>query len=175
MVTRRLWGQCRSQVGTQMFNNGCFHFEYSREETLHSFLSISRTHVLNNHWNQMVSTPVCVFMVTLEETVVGDYSVCVCKMNEKWTPLNSLLCPGQYFASIMIIVGMSVIATVVVLQYHHHDPNGGNMPKWVRLISSVQSFPYIVLYSLWYLCLFPIWYIYIFYCINFFFLLIFQH
>lgn len=31
----------------------------------------------------MVSTPVCVFMVTLEETVVGDYSVCVCKMNEK--------------------------------------------------------------------------------------------
>ncbi|XP_033831157.1 cholinergic receptor, nicotinic, alpha 11 [Periophthalmus magnuspinnatus] len=41
---------------------------------------------------------------------------------------------GQYFASIMIIVGMSVIATVVVLQYHHHDPNGGNMPKWVRLV-----------------------------------------
>uniref|UniRef100_A0A8C6SFF5 Si:ch211-39a7.1 n=1 Tax=Neogobius melanostomus TaxID=47308 RepID=A0A8C6SFF5_9GOBI len=41
---------------------------------------------------------------------------------------------GQYFASIMIIVGMSVIATVIVLQYHHHDPNGGTMPKWVRLV-----------------------------------------
>ncbi|XP_077446502.1 neuronal acetylcholine receptor subunit alpha-7-like [Stigmatopora argus] len=41
---------------------------------------------------------------------------------------------GQYFASIMVIVGMSVIATVVVLQYHHHDPNGGNMPKWVKLV-----------------------------------------
>uniref|UniRef100_A0A8C1SSE4 Neuronal acetylcholine receptor subunit alpha-7 n=1 Tax=Cyprinus carpio TaxID=7962 RepID=A0A8C1SSE4_CYPCA len=41
---------------------------------------------------------------------------------------------GQYFASIMIIVGMSVIATVVVLQYHHHDPNGGNMPKWVQIV-----------------------------------------
>uniref|UniRef100_A0A8C9VVY3 Neuronal acetylcholine receptor subunit alpha-7 n=1 Tax=Scleropages formosus TaxID=113540 RepID=A0A8C9VVY3_SCLFO len=41
---------------------------------------------------------------------------------------------GQYFASIMIIVGMSVIATVVVLQYHHHEPNGGNMPKWVQLV-----------------------------------------
>ncbi|XP_010766197.1 cholinergic receptor, nicotinic, alpha 11 [Notothenia coriiceps] len=41
---------------------------------------------------------------------------------------------GQYFASIMIIVGMSVMATVVVLQYHHHDPNGGNMPKWVQLV-----------------------------------------
>ncbi|XP_063041883.1 cholinergic receptor, nicotinic, alpha 11 [Engraulis encrasicolus] len=41
---------------------------------------------------------------------------------------------GQYFASIMIIVGMSVIATVVVLQYHHHDPSGGNMPKWMQLV-----------------------------------------
>uniref|UniRef100_A0A673IMT7 Neuronal acetylcholine receptor subunit alpha-7 n=1 Tax=Sinocyclocheilus rhinocerous TaxID=307959 RepID=A0A673IMT7_9TELE len=41
---------------------------------------------------------------------------------------------GQYFASTMIIVGMSVIATVVVLQYHHHDPNGGNMPRWVQIV-----------------------------------------
>ncbi|KAJ8383790.1 hypothetical protein AAFF_G00214770 [Aldrovandia affinis] len=41
---------------------------------------------------------------------------------------------GQYFASTMIIVGMSVVATVVVLQHHHHDPNGGNMPKWVQLV-----------------------------------------
>ncbi|XP_048085465.1 cholinergic receptor, nicotinic, alpha 11 [Alosa alosa] len=41
---------------------------------------------------------------------------------------------GQYFASIMIIVGMSVIATTVVLQYHHHDPTGGTMPKWVQLV-----------------------------------------
>ncbi|XP_062385709.1 cholinergic receptor, nicotinic, alpha 11 [Sardina pilchardus] len=41
---------------------------------------------------------------------------------------------GQYFASIMIIVGMSVIATTVVLQYHHHDPTGGSMPKWVQLV-----------------------------------------
>lgn len=30
---------------------------------------------------------------------------------------------------------MSVVATVVVLQYHHHDPNGGTMPKWVSLSS----------------------------------------
>uniref|UniRef100_A0A3B5MSJ1 Uncharacterized protein n=1 Tax=Xiphophorus couchianus TaxID=32473 RepID=A0A3B5MSJ1_9TELE len=46
---------------------------------------------------------------------------------------------GQYFASIMIIVGMSVIATVVVLQYHHHDPNGGHMPKWVRHFTTCIS------------------------------------
>lgn len=40
--------------------------------------------------------------------------------------------PAQYFASTMIIVGLSVVVTVIVLQYHHHDPEGGKMPKWVR-------------------------------------------
>uniref|UniRef100_A0A8C7K713 Neuronal acetylcholine receptor subunit alpha-7-like n=1 Tax=Oncorhynchus kisutch TaxID=8019 RepID=A0A8C7K713_ONCKI len=40
---------------------------------------------------------------------------------------------GQYFVSTMVTVGMSVVATVVVLQYHHHDPNSGDMPQWVRL------------------------------------------
>ncbi|KAE8288832.1 Neuronal acetylcholine receptor subunit alpha-7 Precursor [Larimichthys crocea] len=30
---------------------------------------------------------------------------------------------GQYFASTMVIVGMSVVATVIVLQFHHHNPN----------------------------------------------------
>ena len=44
-----------------------------------------------------------------------------------WSPI------GQYFASTMVIVGMSVVATVIVLQYHHHDPNTGNMPQWVRV------------------------------------------
>uniref|UniRef100_G3RVQ9 Cholinergic receptor nicotinic alpha 7 subunit n=1 Tax=Gorilla gorilla gorilla TaxID=9595 RepID=G3RVQ9_GORGO len=39
---------------------------------------------------------------------------------------------AQYFASTMIIVGLSVVVTVIVLQYHHHDPDGGKMPKWVR-------------------------------------------
>ncbi|XP_078527415.1 neuronal acetylcholine receptor subunit alpha-7-like [Lissotriton helveticus] len=40
---------------------------------------------------------------------------------------------GQYFASTMVIVGLSVVATVFVLQYHHHDADGGKMPKWVRI------------------------------------------
>lgn len=44
----------------------------------------------------------------------------------------SLLSAAQYFASTMIIVGLSVVVTVIVLQYHHHDPDGGKMPKWVR-------------------------------------------
>jgi len=46
----------------------------------------------------------------------------------------SSLSPGflaQYFATTMVIVGLSVIATVLVLQYHHHDPDRGKMPKWV--------------------------------------------
>uniref|UniRef100_A0A8C5H0N9 Neuronal acetylcholine receptor subunit alpha-7 n=1 Tax=Gouania willdenowi TaxID=441366 RepID=A0A8C5H0N9_GOUWI len=41
---------------------------------------------------------------------------------------------AQYFASTMIIVGMSVVVTVIVLQFHHHDPHGGKMPKWVRVV-----------------------------------------
>ncbi|XP_023674173.1 neuronal acetylcholine receptor subunit alpha-7-like isoform X1 [Paramormyrops kingsleyae] len=41
---------------------------------------------------------------------------------------------AQYFASIMMIVGFSVVVTVLVLQFHHHDPQGGKMPKWVRVV-----------------------------------------
>ncbi|XP_040020985.1 neuronal acetylcholine receptor subunit alpha-7 [Gasterosteus aculeatus] len=41
---------------------------------------------------------------------------------------------GQYFASIMVIVGTSVVATVIVLQFHHHNPNSGHMPRWVHLV-----------------------------------------
>lgn len=40
---------------------------------------------------------------------------------------------SQYFATTMVIVGLSVIATVIVLQYHHHDPNGSKMPQWTRV------------------------------------------
>lgn len=38
---------------------------------------------------------------------------------------------AQYFASTMMIVGLSVVVTVLVLQFHHHDPQGGKMPRWV--------------------------------------------
>ncbi|XP_068172485.1 neuronal acetylcholine receptor subunit alpha-7-like [Antennarius striatus] len=41
---------------------------------------------------------------------------------------------AQYFATTMVIVGFSVIATVLVLRYHHHDPDGSKMPKWTRVI-----------------------------------------
>ncbi|CAL8268809.1 unnamed protein product [Boreogadus saida] len=41
---------------------------------------------------------------------------------------------AQYFATTMMIVGMSVVVTVIVLQFHHHDPHGGKMPKWVRVV-----------------------------------------
>ncbi|XP_054476874.1 neuronal acetylcholine receptor subunit alpha-7-like isoform X3 [Anoplopoma fimbria] len=41
---------------------------------------------------------------------------------------------GQYFVSTMVIVGMSVVATVFVLQFHHHSPNSGHMPRWVHLV-----------------------------------------
>ncbi|CAL8247247.1 unnamed protein product [Lota lota] len=41
---------------------------------------------------------------------------------------------GQYFVSTMVIVGMSVVATVFVLRFNHHDPNSGSMPKWAQLV-----------------------------------------
>uniref|UniRef100_A0A8C6KKF9 Neuronal acetylcholine receptor subunit alpha-7 n=1 Tax=Nothobranchius furzeri TaxID=105023 RepID=A0A8C6KKF9_NOTFU len=41
---------------------------------------------------------------------------------------------AQYFASTMMIVGLSVVVTVLVLQFHHHDPRGGKMPKWIRVV-----------------------------------------
>ncbi|XP_035275942.1 neuronal acetylcholine receptor subunit alpha-7 isoform X2 [Anguilla anguilla] len=41
---------------------------------------------------------------------------------------------AQYFASTMMIVGLSVVVTVLVLQFHHHDPHGGKMPKWIRVV-----------------------------------------
>lgn len=49
----------------------------------------------------------------------------------------------------MIIVGLSIIATVFVLQYHHHDPNGSKMPKWVSV-----SHPYI--YEVLFFSYFPL-------------------
>ncbi|XP_072839922.2 neuronal acetylcholine receptor subunit alpha-7 isoform X1 [Pogona vitticeps] len=41
---------------------------------------------------------------------------------------------GQYFATTMGMVALSVVATVFVLQYHHHDPDGGCMPRWVQVV-----------------------------------------
>ncbi|KAJ8015605.1 hypothetical protein DPEC_G00027850 [Dallia pectoralis] len=41
---------------------------------------------------------------------------------------------AQYFSCTMMIVGLSVVVTVLVLQFHHHDPQGGKMPRWVRVL-----------------------------------------
>ena len=47
---------------------------------------------------------------------------------------------AQYFASTMMIVGMSVVVTVIVLQFHHHDPRGAKMPKWVSSLNWLNPF-----------------------------------
>ncbi|NXA41008.1 ACHA7 protein, partial [Eudromia elegans] len=46
---------------------------------------------------------------------------------------------AQYFASIMVIVGLSVVVTVLVLQFHHHDPQAGKMPRWVSSFGGKYS------------------------------------
>ncbi|XP_061669946.1 neuronal acetylcholine receptor subunit alpha-7-like [Syngnathoides biaculeatus] len=40
----------------------------------------------------------------------------------------------QYFIITLVIVAHSVFATVVSLQFYHHDPNGAEMPKWIRVV-----------------------------------------
>ncbi|XP_037103164.1 neuronal acetylcholine receptor subunit alpha-7-like [Syngnathus acus] len=51
-------------------------------------------------------------------------------------PANSDSVPliAQYFIITIVIVTLSVIVTVVVLQFHHHDPHGAKMPKWIRVV-----------------------------------------
>lgn len=57
-----------------------------------------------------------------------------------WEMLTVCVCvSAQYFATTMVIVGLSVIATVLVLQYHYHDPDGAKMPRWVREKISITS------------------------------------
>ncbi|XP_068600523.1 neuronal acetylcholine receptor subunit alpha-7-like [Brachionichthys hirsutus] len=52
---------------------------------------------------------------------------------------------AQYFAAIMVIVALSVIATVLVLRCHHHDPDGSKMPEWIRVI--------LLNWCAWFLCM----------------------
>lgn len=51
------------------------------------------------------------------------------------TPATSHTTPliAQYFATVLVIVGLSVMATVLVLHFHHHDPRGAKMPQWTRV------------------------------------------
>lgn len=64
---------------------------------------------------------------------------------------NLMYVSGQYFASTMVIVGMSVVATVIVLQFHHHNPDSGHMPHWVSY-NHEQPTSDIIIHSL--MCLF---------------------
>ncbi|KAL4622741.1 neuronal acetylcholine receptor subunit alpha-7-like [Arapaima gigas] len=41
---------------------------------------------------------------------------------------------AQYFATTMVIVGLSVVTTVFVLQFHYHDPDRGKMPQWMQVV-----------------------------------------
>ncbi|XP_060924490.1 neuronal acetylcholine receptor subunit alpha-7a [Limanda limanda] len=73
--------------------------------------------------------------ISLGITVLLSLTVFMLLVAEIMPPTSdSVPLIAQYFATTMIIVGVSVIATVLVLQFHHHDPNGSKMPKWTRVI-----------------------------------------
>ncbi|XP_020493359.1 neuronal acetylcholine receptor subunit alpha-7 [Labrus bergylta] len=72
--------------------------------------------------------------ISLGITVLLSLTVFMLLVAEIMPPTSdSVPLIAEYFAITMVIVGLSVIATVIVLQYHHHDPNGGKMPKWTRV------------------------------------------
>ncbi|XP_041791344.1 neuronal acetylcholine receptor subunit alpha-7-like [Chelmon rostratus] len=73
--------------------------------------------------------------ISLGITVLLSLTVFMLLVAEIMPPTSdSVPLIAQYFATTMVIVGLSVIATVLVLQYHHHDPDGSKMPKWTRVI-----------------------------------------
>ncbi|XP_034437322.1 neuronal acetylcholine receptor subunit alpha-7a [Hippoglossus hippoglossus] len=73
--------------------------------------------------------------ISLGITVLLSLTVFMLLVAEIMPPTSdSVPLIAQYFATIIVIVGVSVIATVLVLQFHHHDPNGSKMPKWTRVI-----------------------------------------
>ncbi|XP_014911747.1 neuronal acetylcholine receptor subunit alpha-7-like isoform X3 [Poecilia latipinna] len=73
--------------------------------------------------------------ISLGITVLLSLTVFMLMVAEKMpAPSGSVPLIGQYFASTMVIVGMSVVATVIVLQFHHHSLNSGQMPRWVHLV-----------------------------------------
>jgi nicotinic acetylcholine receptor len=51
-------------------------------------------------------------------------------------PTTSLAVPllGVYFASIMVMCTLSVIMTVLVLNFHHRNPDMYEMPLWIRKV-----------------------------------------
>ncbi|XP_077569223.1 neuronal acetylcholine receptor subunit alpha-7-like [Stigmatopora nigra] len=73
--------------------------------------------------------------ITLAITVLLS-SVGLMLLLSKMMPATSDSAPllAQYIVITMVIVALSVVATVVVLRFHHHDPNGAKMPKWVRIV-----------------------------------------
>jgi len=46
---------------------------------------------------------------------------------------------GMYFACIMLMCSLSVVFTVLVLNYHHRTPDTHEMPDWVSVTNTPSS------------------------------------
>ena len=121
----RLVSACRhhgSAISDCLHADGCrdyaCHFRFCSTDRWVSFWHSACMYLLNWLLQGGVGNWHCWLQIVSSSTIV-----CVI--------CSPLSVSGQYFVSTMVIVGMSVIATVTVLQFHHHNPNGGQMPRWV--------------------------------------------
>ena len=51
---------------------------------------------------------------------------------------------GTYFNFIQGMVASSVVLTVLVLNYHHRNPDTHNMPPWVGALYVVKTYHFIL-------------------------------
>lgn len=54
-------------------------------------------------------------------------------------PLDCVVISGIFFVSIMIIVSVSLVFTILVLNFHYRDPSMDIMPEFVSLLLSAEK------------------------------------
>jgi len=62
-------------------------------------------------------------LIHRSDYVPDDWASCVCVYK------------GSYFAGIMLMCSLSVVCTVLVLNYHHRSPDTHQMPRWVATVT----------------------------------------
>ncbi|ESN90492.1 hypothetical protein HELRODRAFT_108613 [Helobdella robusta] len=72
--------------------------------------------------------------ISLGVTVLLSLTVFLLLVAETMPPTaDAVPLIGSYFAGIMLMCSLSVVCTVLVLNFHHRSPDTHGMPNWVRI------------------------------------------